>query len=83
VVSATWKLRLQPTPPGWIDMALQAPIMDTSRARTELGWSPRHTSEDAFQELFEGMRESAGFTTAPLQSPRKMRSPAKREHLSP
>src|SRR4051794_33579261 len=25
----TWRARLQPTPPGWLDMALSVPIMDT------------------------------------------------------
>ena len=39
-VDASWKLRLQPTPPGWLDLALGVPIMDTTRARDELGWTP-------------------------------------------
>ena len=38
--SLTYRLRLQPSEPGWLDMALQTPLMDTSRARAELGWSP-------------------------------------------
>ncbi len=62
----TWKLRLQPTPSGWIDMALQVPIMDTTRARTELGWKPRHDAGDAILELMEGLREGAGMDTPPL-----------------
>src|SRR5215211_7693006 len=37
-VTASWKLRLQPTPPGWLDMALQVPLMDVSRAHAELRW---------------------------------------------
>ena len=28
--------------PGWVDMALGVPLMDTTRAREELGWTPRH-----------------------------------------
>ena len=31
--TASWKLRLQPTPPGWLDLALGVPLMDTTRAR--------------------------------------------------
>lgn len=62
----TWKLRLQPTPSGWIDMALQVPIMDTTRARTELGWTPRFDAADAILELMEGLREGAGMDTPPL-----------------
>src|SRR3954471_19874995 len=34
--SLSWKLRLQPSPPGWVDLALGVPMMDTSRAREEL-----------------------------------------------
>jgi nucleoside-diphosphate-sugar epimerase len=62
----TWKLRLQPTPAGWLDMALAVPLMDTSRARAELGWTPRHSGGDALLELMDGMRQRAGIETPPL-----------------
>ena len=62
----SWKLRLQPTPSGWIDMALQVPIMNTTRARTELGWKPRFDAGDAILALMEGLREGAGMDTPPL-----------------
>jgi nucleoside-diphosphate-sugar epimerase len=62
----TWKLRLQPTPPGWVDMALAVPIMDVTRARTELGWQPRHTAGEALLELLDGLRDGAGLPTPPL-----------------
>jgi UDP-glucose 4-epimerase len=62
----TWRLRLQPTPPGWLDMALQVPLMDTRRARDELGWNPRHSSIDALLELLEGLRRRTGMPTPPL-----------------
>jgi UDP-glucose 4-epimerase len=65
--SLSWRLRLQPTPPGWVDMALAVPLMDISRARSELGWEPRHTSGAALKELLSGMRESAGEPTPPLE----------------
>jgi hypothetical protein len=64
--SLSWKARLQPTPPGWLDMALAVPIMDTTRARNELGWEPGHTSGEALLDLIEGMREGAGLPTPPL-----------------
>ena len=63
----SWRLRLQPTPPGWLDMALGVPIMDVTRARTELGWQPRHGADEALLELLDGMRESAGMETPPLE----------------
>jgi len=63
---ATWKLRLQPTPPGWVDLALGVPLLDVTRAREELGWTPRHTAGEALLELLAGMREGAGASTPPL-----------------
>jgi UDP-glucose 4-epimerase len=62
----TWKLHVQPTPPGWFDLAVGVPIMDTSRARAELGWTPRHTAGEALRDLLEGLREGAGLETPPL-----------------
>ena len=62
----TWKLRLQPSPPGWVDMALGVPLMDVSRARTELGWEPRWSAGAALLELLDGLRSNAGFETPPL-----------------
>jgi UDP-glucose 4-epimerase len=66
-VQLSWKLRLQPTPPGWLDLALGVPLMDTTRAREELGWIPKRTSGEALLELIEGMRRGDGLQTAPLE----------------
>jgi UDP-glucose 4-epimerase len=62
----TWRLRLQPSPPGWVDLALGVPVMDTTRARTELGWTPRAEAGEALLELLAGMREGAGLNTPTL-----------------
>jgi nucleoside-diphosphate-sugar epimerase len=64
----TWRARLQPTPEGWLDMALLTPIMDVSRAREELGWTPLHGADEALRELLVGLHEGAGFPTAPLHA---------------
>ncbi|MGV0742882.1 hypothetical protein [Mycolicibacterium sp. XJ870] len=40
--------------------------MDTTRARTELDWSPAHTSLDAIQEFLDGLRDGSGMDTPPL-----------------
>jgi len=66
-MAASWRLRLQPTPPGWLDMGLSVPIMDTSRAREELGWEPRHSSSDAICEVLTGIAEAEGEPTPPLE----------------
>ena len=62
----SWRARLQPTSPGWLDMAMEVPIMDTARARRELDWTPEHSSGEAFCELFDGLRDGAGIDTPPL-----------------
>ncbi|HKH65070.1 MAG TPA: NAD-dependent epimerase/dehydratase family protein [Solirubrobacterales bacterium] len=63
----TWKLRLQPSPAGWVDLALGVPMMDTSRAREELGWKPTTTSLEALDDLLQGMRNAKGAPTPPLE----------------
>jgi UDP-glucose 4-epimerase len=64
----SWRMRLQPTPPGWLDMARNVPLMSSDRARTELGWEPRHSGVEALEELLEGMREGHGAETPPLEA---------------
>jgi UDP-glucose 4-epimerase len=66
LVAVSWRLHLQPTPPSWIDLALGVPLLDSSRARRELGWEPRRSAVEAFRELLDGMRERAGVETPPL-----------------
>jgi UDP-glucose 4-epimerase len=63
----TWRARLQPTPPGWLDMGLGVPSMDTRRAREQLGWNPRFSATAALEELLAGMQEPAGLDTPPLR----------------
>jgi nucleoside-diphosphate-sugar epimerase len=62
----SWRLHLQPTSPGWVDMALAVPIMDCTRAREELRWTPRRSAQEALLDLMRGLRERAGGATPPL-----------------
>lgn len=64
----SWRLRLQPSPPGWLDMALKVPLMSTVRAREQLGWEPRYSSTEALGELLDGIRDGAGMETPPLDA---------------
>lgn len=64
--ATTWRLRLQPTPPGWIDLALGVPLLDTTRAQTELAWFPSRGADEALEDLLLGLRERAGEKTPPL-----------------
>jgi UDP-glucose 4-epimerase len=64
--SLTWRAHLQPTPAGWVDLAVETPLMDTARAATELGWQPTRTSVEALRELLEGLADRASGPTPPL-----------------
>ena len=66
--AATFKLRVQPSEPGWLDMGLGVPLMDCTRAERELGWRPRHSASDALRDLLAGMRDGAGLDTPPLEA---------------
>ena len=59
-VAAAWHTHLNPLDPGWVDMALQAPWVDSRRARSVLGWRPAHSACDVLEELVQGMVTGAG-----------------------
>ena len=67
VIAAGWHLHLIPASPTLFDLALSLPVMDSLRARHELGWEPTRTSLEAIGELFEGLRTGAGMDTPPLR----------------
>jgi len=64
--AATFALYLQPSEPGWVDMALAVPLLDSGRARRELGWEPTRTGTEALSELLEAMRHGVEYDTPPL-----------------
>jgi nucleoside-diphosphate-sugar epimerase len=64
--AVSWRLHLQPTDPGWVDLVLSVPILDTNRIRQELDWEPRYDAADAVNEILNGFGDRAGLETAPL-----------------
>ena len=68
LTAASWRLHLQPSPPGWLDLALGVPLMSCERARAELEWEPRVSSLDALLELLDAMRSGEGGPTPPLEA---------------
>ncbi|MFC8175029.1 NAD-dependent epimerase/dehydratase family protein [Streptomyces sp. NPDC057325] len=66
VLAAGWHLRLVPAAPGLFDAVMRLPVLDSSRAREELDWTPSWTSEEAVGEFLEGLGRGAGLGTAPL-----------------
>jgi nucleoside-diphosphate-sugar epimerase len=67
-LAAAWRLHAIPATPDLFDAVLRLPLMDTGRARRELGWTPRHSATEAVSELLAGLREGAGMPTPPLSS---------------
>ena len=68
-VSASWHARVQPLDPGWIDMGYAVPLLDTTRARTELGWVPSTDATSVLAETLAGMQDTASSGT-PVLRPR-------------
>jgi nucleoside-diphosphate-sugar epimerase len=66
---ATWLTRLQPADPGWLWLALRAPLLDATRARVELGWAPQYDALTALTDLIDGLAAGTG-TTSPALRPR-------------
>jgi nucleoside-diphosphate-sugar epimerase len=67
----THALRLQRAEPGWVDLAVSAPLMDTTAARTRLGWTPTRSSIETLEELLAGFAAASGTETPPLHPGRK------------
>jgi UDP-glucose 4-epimerase len=72
VLAAAYDGRIVRADPGWLDMAMTVPVLDTSRIRSELGWAPRRTAAQAVEDLLAGMAAGQGVGSAPLRpaSPR-------------
>jgi UDP-glucose 4-epimerase len=74
-VSASWHARVQPLDPGWIDMGYAVPLLDTTRARTELGWVPTVDGTSVLAEVLAGMQDAAA-SGSPVLRPRTVWSSA-------
>ncbi len=67
LVDLSWRLHLQPTEAGWLDMGRDVPLMDITRARSELGWIPAYRSGEALLELLDGLADRADGPTPVLR----------------
>jgi hypothetical protein len=67
VMAAAWHLHLIPAEPALLDLALSLPVMDTTRARADLGWSARYSATEAVAEFLAGLTSGAGLPTPPLE----------------
>ena len=65
-VAALSRARLIAMTPGWFDVATNTPLMDTSKARSELGWAPTRSSTQSALELIGGLADGAVGTSAAM-----------------
>ena len=54
--------------PGWLDLGIGVPPLDTSRARIELDWRAKHNGGDVLREFLAALSSGAGHT-GPLLHP--------------
>ena len=67
-LGAAFRIRLAPAEPGLLDLFLSLPLMDTTRARQELAWTPQHSATDALAAFVDGLRRPTGGPTPPLDA---------------
>lgn len=66
-IAAAWGLHLLPASPHLFDAVLRLPLMDCTRARTELGWQPERTATEVLEEFLKGLQRGAGAPTEPMR----------------
>ncbi|MGX1135238.1 nucleoside-diphosphate-sugar epimerase [Streptomyces glaucescens] len=66
-IAAAWGLRLLPASPHLFDAVLRLPLMDCSRAHSELGWQPTRAATEVLEEFLQGLQQGAGADTEPLR----------------
>jgi nucleoside-diphosphate-sugar epimerase len=67
-LAAAFATHVVPTEPGWLDMALRAPALDATRARTLLDWAPEHRGDEALAEFVGALGRGTG-RSGPLLHP--------------
>jgi UDP-glucose 4-epimerase len=67
-LSVAFTAHLVPTEPGWLDLGIGAPALDTTRARHELDWAPEHRGDDVLAQFVAALGRGAG-STGPLLHP--------------
>jgi nucleoside-diphosphate-sugar epimerase len=65
---AAFTARLVPTEPGWLDLGLHAPALDSSRARTQLDWAPAHRGDEVLARFVAALGHGEG-APGPLLQP--------------
>src|SRR3954469_22605416 len=67
-LSAAFHAHLVPTEPGWLDLGLRAPALDTTRARRLLDWARFHRGDEVLAQFVAALGRGDG-APGPLLSP--------------
>jgi UDP-glucose 4-epimerase len=67
LVDLSWRARLQHIDRGWLDLAFTVPLLDSSRAHSVLGWTPKWSSTDALADFLDGVAHQAHAESPPLR----------------
>jgi nucleoside-diphosphate-sugar epimerase len=66
-LAAAFTAHLVPTEPGWLDIGLKAPALDTTRARKLLDWAPFHRSDEVLEQFVAALGVGTGGPSPLLQ----------------
>jgi UDP-glucose 4-epimerase len=67
-LAAAFHAHLVPTEPGWLDIGVQAPALDSSRARKLLDWAPFHRGDEVLAQFVAALGRGDG-APGPLLAP--------------
>lgn len=66
-VDLTFRLRLQPLNPSWLDVLIRTPLLACAKARTELDWRPHEDARAVVSRFREAVAAGAGGSTPALK----------------
>lgn len=66
----SWRLRLQPTDAGWVDLGFDLPLINSDRLRG-LGWSPSRPGPEVLRAFLAALQDRRG-GAGPLLYPRRL-----------
>ncbi|MBI2709143.1 MAG: NAD-dependent epimerase/dehydratase family protein [Actinobacteria bacterium] len=60
------RLHVQPLDRGWVELFFRGPLLDSGRAKAELGWKPEHDPRQALSDTLAAARRRRGWPTPAL-----------------
>lgn len=66
-VDLSWRAHLQPLDAGWIRLAERVPLLDSTRARDVLGWTPTRSARTVLEEVVAAMASGDAGASPPLR----------------